>query len=228
MEGFRRVEHLSKIFIFIMALTVSLSAVDWVMSIDVHWFSTLFALKNFVASFYHGTAILILIVFILHGRGYFGFLNGYHLHDFARYIFMLAIVWGYFWFAQFMLIWYGNIPEETAYYVVRWEPGWKTLFFAEIIINWFIPFVVLLPTRTSRSKPVILAMLVLLIAGHYVDLYMQIMPGTTGNLKVGFIELATFMGYAGLFALSTGYFLSKAPLIPANHPYLEESLEHHF
>jgi hypothetical protein len=228
MQWFRRTGHLSKIFIFIMALTVSLSAFDWVMSIDVHWFSALFALKNFVAAFYHGTAILILVVFILHGRGYFEFLNAYHLHDFARYIFMLAIVWGYFWFSQFMLIWYGNIPEETVYYVARWEPGWKTLFFAEILINWFIPFAVLLPTRTSRSKPVILAMLILLIAGHYVDLYVQIMPGTTGSLQFGFIELGTFLGYGGLFALVTGWFLSRAPLIPKNHPYLGESLEHHF
>lgn len=228
LKEFRRSEHLSKIFIFILALTVSLSAIDWVKSIDVHWFSTLFALKNFVASFYHGTAILILIVFILHGRGYFEFLNAYHLHDFARYIFMLAIVWGYFWFAQFMLIWYGNLPEETVYYVARWEPGWKTLFFAEIIINWFVPFVVLLPTRTSRSKSVIWLMLILLIAGHYVDLYMQIMPGTTEILQFGFIEIGTFLGYAGLFALVVACFLSRAPLIPKNHPYLNESLEHHF
>jgi len=227
-KGFERSEHLSKIFIFIMALTVSLSAVDWVMSIDVHWFSALFALKNFVASFYHGTAILVLIVLILHSRGHFGFLNGYHLHDFARYIFMLAIVWGYFWFSQFMLIWYGNIPEETVYYTARWETGWKTLFFVEILINWFIPFVILLPTRTSRSKAVIFSMLILLIAGHYIDLYMQIMPGTTGRLHFGFIELGTFLGYSGLFTLVVVYFLSRAPLIPKNHPYLGESLEHHF
>ena len=228
LELFRKYEHFSKIFIFVLALTVSLSAVDWVMSIDVHWFSSIFALKNFVASFYHGTAILILIVFILRGRGYFEFLNAYHLHDFARYIFMLAIVFGYFWFCQFMLIWYGNIPEETVYYVVRWEPGWKALFFAEILVNWFIPFVILLPTRTSRSKPFILAMLIVLIAGHYIDLYMQIMPGTTGKLQFGFIELGTFLFYCGLFTLVTGYLLSRAPLIPKNHPYLQESLEHHF
>jgi hypothetical protein len=228
MEWFHRSEHYSKILIFIMAVTVSLSAVDWIKSIDVHWFSTLFALKNFVASFYHGVTILVLIVFILHAKGYFEFLSGYHLHDFARYIFMLAIVWGYFWFAQFMIIWYGNIPEETIYYVTRWETGWKTLFFMEIVINWFIPFAILLPTRTSRSKPVIFSVVLFLIIGHYIDLYMQIMPGTTGTLQFGFIEAGTFLGYAGLFALTTGYWLSKAPLVPKNHPYLGESLEHHF
>jgi len=228
MSWFHRSEHYSKVLIFILALTVSLSAIDWIMSIDVHWFSALFALKNFVASFYHGTAILILIVFILHSMGHFEFLNKSHLHDFTRYIFMLAIIWGYFWFTQFMLIWYGNIPEETVYFVFRTEPGWKTLFFAEILINWFIPFVVLLPTRTSRSKPVIFSVVILLIVGHYIDLYMQIMPGTTGSLQFGFIEAGTFLGYAGLFSFVTAYFLSRAPLIPKNHPYLQESLEHHF
>lgn len=228
MEWFHKSEHYSKVFIFILALTVSLSAIDWIMSIDVHWFSTIFALKNFVGAFYHGTAILILIVFLLHSRGYFQFLNKYHLHDFSRYIFMLAIVWGYFWFAQFMLIWYANIPEETIYYVIRWGEGWKTLFFAEIVLNWFIPFIILLPTKTSRSKPAILSMIILLIAGHYVDLYMQIMPGTTGRLEFGFIEIGSFIGFAGLFAIVTGFWLSRAPLIPKNHPYLGESLEHHF
>jgi hypothetical protein len=141
---------------------------------------------------------------------------------------MLAIVWGYFWFAQFMLIWYGNIPEETVYYVKRWEAGWQTLFFAEIAINWFIPFVVLLPTRTSRSKPVIFTVVILLIIGHYLDLYMQIMPGTTGKLLFGFIEIGTYLGYVGIFTLTTGYWLSRASLVPKNHPYLGESLEHHF
>jgi len=228
LQYFHKSEQYSKILIFILAVTVSLSAVDWIKSIDVHWFSTLFALKNFVASFYHGVAILVLIVFLLHRKGYFEFLNEYHLHDFTRYIFMLAIVWGYFWFSQFMLIWYGNIPEETVYYVKRWESGWQVLFFAEITINWFIPFVVLLPTKTSRSKPFIFAVVILLIIGHYIDLYMQIMPGTTGQLQFGLIEIGTFLGYTGIFALSTGYWLSKAPLVPKNHPYLGESLEHHF
>ena len=227
-DWFHKSEHYSKVLIFIMAITVSLSAIDWVKSIDVHWFSTLFALKNFVASFYHGVTILILIVFILHNKGYFSFMNAYHLQDFSRYIFMLAIVWGYFWFAQFMIIWFGNIPEETVYFSKRWEPGWKTLFFAEIFINWFLPFVILLPTRTSRSKPVIFAVILLLIIGHYIDLYMQIMPGTTGLIKFGFIEIGSFVGYAGLFTLVTAYWLSKAPLVPANHPFLSESLKHHF
>jgi hypothetical protein len=225
---FGKTELYSKIFIFILSVTFSLAAVDWIMSLDVKWYSTIFALKNLVAAFLHGISILALIVFILYKRGYFPFFNEYHLHDFARYIFMLSIVWGYFWFAQFMIIWYGNIPEETVYYSVRWETGWKVLFFLEIGLNWFIPFMVLLPIKASRNMTIITIVILFLIVGQYIDLFVQVIPGTTGKLKFGWIAAGTFLGYAGLFSFVVATTLSKAKIIPSNHPYLEESLNHKF
>jgi hypothetical protein len=228
MSLFAKTELFSKIFIFVLAITFSLAAIDWIMSVDFRWYSTIFALKNLVAAFLHGISILTLIVFILHKRGYFPFFNEYHLHDFARYIFMLSIVWGYFWFAQFMIIWYGNIPEETVYYSVRWEEGWKTLFFMEIGLNWFIPFMVLLPVKASRNMTLITIVIIFLIIGQYIDLFVQIIPGTTGILKFSWISAGTFLGFAGLFALVVATTLSKAKLIPPNHPYLEESINHKF
>jgi hypothetical protein len=228
MALFAKTELYSKIFIFIIAITFSLSAIDWIMSVDVKWYSTIFALKNMVASFLHGISILALIIFILHKRGYFPFFNKYHLHDFARYIFMFSIIWGYFWFAQFMIIWYGNIPEETVYYSERWKEGWKVLFFLEIGLNWFIPFMVLLPVKASRNMKLITVVIIFLIIGQYVDLFVQVIPGTTGAFKFGWISTGTFLGFAGLFALVVATALSKAKLIPPNHPYLEESVNHKF
>ena len=225
---FGKTELYSKTFIFILAITFSLSAFDWVMSIDVRWYSTIFALKNLVAAFLHGVSILTLIVFILYKMGYFPFFNKYHLHDFARYIFMLSIIWGYFWFAQFMIIWYGNIPEETGYFYVRWQAGWKVLFFLEIGLNWFLPFMVLLPVKASRNMTLITIVIICLIIGQYIDLFVQIIPGTTGALKFGWISAGTFLGYAGLFSLVVATTLSKAKIIPPNHPYLDESLNHRF
>jgi hypothetical protein len=225
---FNKAEMYSKILIFIFAITFCMAAFDWLMSIDVHWYSTIFAIKNIIASFLHGVSVLILIVFILYWKGYFTFLNEYHLHDFARYIFMLSIIWGYFWFAQFMIIWYGNIPEETVYYYTRWQSGWKAIFFLEIGLNWFVPFMVLLPVKTSRNMAVITAVIVFLIIGQYIEIFFQVIPGTTGLLKYGWIEAGMFLGFAGLFALVVARSLSRAKLIPRNHPYLEESLDHHF
>lgn len=228
MALFNKSELYSKIFIFILAITFSLSAFDWIMSIDAHWYSTIFALKNLVAAFLHGVSVLTLIVIILYRKGYFPFLNKYHLHDFSRYIFMLAIVWGYFWFSQFMIIWYGNIPEETVYYSVRWQEGWKLMFYLEIVLNWAIPFIVLLPIKASRNMTVITIVIILLIIGQYVELFVQVIPGTVGILKFGLIGTGLFLGYAGLFALVVATALSKAKIIPPNHPYLEESLNHKF
>ena len=225
---FHKQEHYSKVLIFVLAITFTLSNIDWIMSLEPHWYSTIFALKGMVSAFLHGVAVMVLIIFILRRQGYFSFLNEYHLHDFTRYMFMLAIVFGYFWFAQFMLIWYGNIPEETAYYVARFEPGWQFLFFAEIGINWAIPFFVLLPLKTSRSIPVMTVVIILLLAGLYIEQYLHIIPETTEELKFGFIEIGTFIGYAGLFTYVVISNLAKRKLIAKNHPYLEESLEHHF
>ena len=228
MVNFRKSEVYAKIFIFILAITYSLFTFDWMMSIEKHWTSTLFALKDFIASFYHGSAMVALIILYLNKRGKFPFLNKYHVHDLARYIFMLAIIYGYFWFSQFMLIWYGNIPEETIYYAVRWKNGWQALFYADIIVNWFLPFAILLPLATSRSKAVVAATAILLVFGFWIDLYLQIMPAITASNTFGLIEAGTFLGFAGLFMLVVTRTLASANLVPRNHPYIEESLHHEF
>jgi hypothetical protein len=227
-ENFHKSEFYSRVFIFILAITFTLAAFDWLMSLEPHWYSTIFALKFMVSAFLHGVSIMVLIIFLLHRKGYFPFLNKYHLHDFARYLFMLAIVWGYFWFAQFMLIWYANIPEETVYFVHRWKDGWQLLFFLEIGINWAVPFFVLLPIKASRNMTVISIVIVLLVIGQYIELHNHIMPETTGRLVPGFIEIAGFLGFAGLFALVVSYALGRANIVPVNHPFLEESKDHHF
>jgi hypothetical protein len=228
LENFNKIELYSKIFIFVLGVTFSMIGVDLIMSIDAGWFSTIFALKNFVAAFLHGSATIFIIVVMLNRRGYFGFLNVSHIHDFARYIFMIAILYGYFWFAQFMLTWFGNIPEETIYYAVRWQPQWQPIWAIDVFINWAIPFFVLLPVNTSRSKWIVFAVAIILVAGQWIDLFVAIFPGSVGHNHFGFIEIGTYLGFAGLFALVTGYNLSKANIVPQNHPYIEESYNHHF
>jgi len=227
MLNFERSELLSKIHIFLLAITFSFATFDWIMSIDVHWFSTIFSLRNFVAAFYHGTAVIALIVILLHQKGYFPALNKSHLLDFSRYIFMLSIVWGYFTFSQFMLIWYANIPEETSYFAERWHSGFKVIFYVNFFINWFLPFTLMLSQVTNKNIHVVKTLAIVLLAGQYIDLYEQIFPTILHAPVFGLIEIGTFAGFTGLFVFVFGKALASADLIPKNHPYLQESLHHH-
>jgi len=226
LEYFKKSEFYSKIYIFILALTFSLASFDWIMTIDPTWYSTIFSLKNFVSAFFHGSAVVVFIVVLMTRYGYFSFTNNAHWHDFSKYIFILSIMWAYFWFSQYLLIWYANIPEETIYYVKRTEGGWYVLFLTNLILNWIVPFVILLSNFFAKKKTVLGFVVVFLIIGYWTDLFEQIMPGTVGDLKIGFIEIGMFAGFAGLFIFILARTLSRANLVPQNHPYLSEILRH--
>jgi len=227
LDYFHKSEFFSKVYIFTLAVTFSLATFDWIMSVDVHWFSTIFAFRNFAMSFYHGTVVITLIVILLNKMGYLPFLNKSHLKDLSKYIFILSIIWTYLWFSQYILIWYANIPEETVYYLPRTKGEFRPLFYAELIINFFIPFALLLSNYLVSHKNTLLAICGIIIIGHWVDLYQQIIVGTYGKLEIGLIEIGSFIGFAGMFAFVVARALKAAPLVPRNHPYLEESLKHH-
>lgn len=225
--NFEKIEFWSKVFIFVLALTFSMASFDWIMSIDAHWYSTIYAFKNFAAAFYHGTALVAMIVIILHKKGYYKDLNTSHLLDFSRYMFGLSIIWGYLYFSQFALIWFGNIPEETAYYAMRWDNGWLIFFVLNFVLNWFIPFIGLLPQKLDRNINFVFFITVVLLFGLFTDIFEQVMPLITTTPKIGIIEIGIFAGLAGLFIFVIIKALVKAPLIPKNHPYLDESIHHH-
>lgn len=227
LKYFNKSELYSKIYIFILAITFSLLSFDLIMSIDVHWFSTIFAVKNFISGFYHAVAIITLIVIILNRYEYFKSLNKSHLRSFSNYIFILGLIWGYLWFMQFLVIWFANIEEESIYFIIRTKGNWSIFFFLNIILNLAIPFLVLMSGKTKQSKPVIVFVCIILIIGLWIDLYLQIMPGTIGEPGIGIIEIGVFVGYAGLFILVVTRALSQIPLIPKNHPFLNESINHH-
>ena len=226
LEYFKKTEFLSKIYIFVLAFTFTFATIDWVMSVNPHWFSTLFSAKNFMSAFYHGAATITLIVILLNRNGYLPQLNKYHLHDFSKYIFMLSIIYGYLWYSQYFLIWFANIPEETVYYTTLMEGGWKSLFIADITINWLFPFLFLMLNAIAKNPKALMFTAIVLFVGHWIDLYLQIMPGTTGVNEIGFIEVGAFLGFFGLFMFVVNRALSKAPLIAKKHPYLQESITH--
>lgn len=227
MNMFYKSEFYSKVYIFTLAVTFSLATFDWIMSIDVHWYSTIFAFRNFAMAFYHGTSVIVLIIIILNKLGYLPFLTASHLKDYSRYIFILSIIWTYMWFAQYILIWYANIPEETVYYLPRTKGEFMPLFYLELIINWVVPFVLLLSNYLVSHKNTLLTICIIIIFGQWIDLYQQVIVGTYGKLEIGLIEVGTFLGFIGMFALVVAKSLASVPLVAQHHPYLEESLHHH-
>ena len=227
LKNFNKMEFYSKVYIFVLAVTFSLSSFDWIMSIDVHWYSTIFAVRNFAMAFYHGTVVVTLVVILMNKAGYFPYLNQHHLRDFSKYIFILSIIWAYTWFSQYILIWYANIPEETIYYVPRTKGEFTPFFYLELVINWLIPFLVLLSSRIGSRKDVLITVAILLIIGQWIDVYQQVYPGTIHHVKIGFIEIGSFLGFTGLFIYALGYTFKRTPLVPKNHPYLNESIKHH-
>jgi hypothetical protein len=214
-------------FVFAIVFTFTMASIDWIMSIDAHWFSTLFGLKNLLASIYYAVAFMILLLFWLQKQGYFTKMNEAHRHDFVRYLFRLSIVWGYLWFMQYLIIWYANIPEATMYYIPRVQGEWSTLFYIEFAINFAIPFLALMNDQFARQKIVMIVMSLLLLAGLWISLFVQIMPGSCEVLEFGMIEILSFVGFLGLYMYFVFSHMSKVPLVPVNHPYLEESKHRH-
>ena len=225
----RKLRKYSTFFIILFAVTSSTAAWDWVLSIDTHWFSTMFGWYVFSSWFVGGLAAMTLIIIWLRENGYLLQLNSSHLHDLGKYIFAFSIFWAYIWFSQFLLIYYANIPEETVYFVERLQSGqYAWVFYVNILLNFIFPFLVLM-TRDSKRHTIFLKIVCsVLLVGHWFDFYLMITPGTLGeNGGIGFIEI----GMAAIFAVGFIYVvlrtLSKAPLVARNHPMMEESLHHH-
>ncbi len=224
-----KMRSLSAIFLVIFAVTSSTSAWDWVLSIDTHWFSTMFGWYNFASWFVAGLAAITLLLVYLHDFGYFPQLSSSHLHDLGKFIFGFSIFWTYIWFSQFMLIYYANIPEETVYFIERLQShNYSWIFYANIFVNFVFPFLFLMTRDAKRHKIFLKLVCVVLLFGHWMDFYLMMTPGTLGeNGAIGFMEIGVILLFFAGFLTVILSGLSKAPLVARNHPMLKESLHHH-
>ena len=216
------------IFIILFGVTSSTSAWDFLMSVDAHWFSTLFGWYTFAGLFVSGLATMCLLILYLKSQGYLENVNENHLHDVGKFMFAFSIFWTYLWFSQFMLIWYANLPEEVTYFKARWD-HYRLLFWVNFFINFIFPFLVLMTRDAKRKRQVLVIAGTAILMGHWIDVYLMVMPGTVGLDWKGFniIEFGVLAGYAGLFLFVVQTSLSKAPTVAKNHPLLPESLAHH-
>src|SRR5690606_22069052 len=186
-------------FLVFYMYTESIMSWDWIMSVDPHWFSTLFGWYVLSSMVVSGITVIVMLTIFLKGKGLLPMANDSHIHDLAKYIFGFSIFWAYLWFSQFMLIWYANIPEEVTYFITRIE-DYNGLFFGMLVLNFVFPFLVLMNSDYKRIPWFVVMAGIIILIGHYIDVYVMIMPATVGDRwSFGIPEISSVMLFAGLF-----------------------------
>ena len=228
------------LFLVWFALTVA-STVPWLwlMSIDAHWYSTMYSWYTFASTFVSGMALIAIFVIYLKNLGYLELVNEEHLHDIGKFMFAFSIFWTYLWFSQYMLIWYSNQPEETIYFTDRignheHSNAYKGIFFLNLIINFVAPILILMRRSSKRNYTTMTFMAIVIIFGHWLDFYQMVFPSLTKDPATGLthvplnlFDFGIAAGFVGLIMFSTARALGKAPLLAKNHPFFKESIIHH-
>ncbi len=219
------------VFIVWFALTVtSVTPWLWLMSINAHWFSTMYSWYTFASTFVSGLALITIFVIYLKNQGYLEYVNQEHLHDLGKFQFAFSIFWCYLWFDQFMLIWYANISEETIYFQPRLNGAYMGIFYLNFIINFLCPLLIYMKRGSKRNWGTVTFMSVLLIFGHWLDFYQMVFPGphiSPGHVPMNLFDFGIALGFVGLIMWQTARVLGKFPMLAKNHPFLKESIIHH-
>lgn len=224
MKSYRR----GALFLVFFAVFSSSLAWDWIMSIDTHWFSTMFGWYAFAGMWCSAMVASLIIALYLKNKGLLPSLNNSHIHDMGKWVFATSFLWTYLWFSQFMLIWYSNIPEEVTYFLSRFEyyaiPMWTM-----VAINFILPMVLLMSRDAKRNVTFLTLVGTIIFFMHWFDVYLMITPGVQFDHWEGvhWSEVGMMLGFLGLFMFVVLSALSKASLVPKNSPYLEESIHHH-
>jgi hypothetical protein len=220
--------NVSVVFLFLFMLTESMMSWDWIMGLDPHWFSTLFAWYILASLLVSALTVIAFVTIYLRSKGALPFVNDSHIHDLTKFMFGFSVFWTYLWFAQFMLIWYADIPEETTYFVARFNE-YKLPFIAMVVMNFAFP-VLLLLNSDFKSRPWLVVIGgIVIILGHYIDIFVMVMPSTVGaQWSFGVPEISSVLFLLGIFIYTVFSSFSKAKPLPQANPFLEESEHFHY
>lgn len=224
----------TSLFAVVFGLTVA-STIPWLwlMSIDAHWYSTMYSWYTFASTFVAGLSLMAIFVVFMRDRGYLEFVTEEHLHDIGKFMFAFSIFWTYLWFSQYMLIWYSNQTEETRYFVDRIGTAERKgpftgIFFLNLFINFLCPLLIFMKKSSKRSGTLMVFVALLIIFGHWLDFYQMVMPGTLHeHAQMLPFEFGVPALFIGIIMWGVGRYLSTTPVNMMNHPYMKESIIHH-
>ena len=224
----KRSVKISAIFILFFAVSYTLTGFDLMMSLEPHWFSTIFGIYCFAGLFLSGLAMITVVVILLKRQGYLPIVNDNHLFDLGKLMFAFCVFWAYIAFSQFMLIWYSNLPEETFYMIRRVEGPWKYVSILLLLSKFIIPFLLLLPATLKRKEGYLLKVAIWILVAHWIDCYWMVYPVYSPKMPVfGWMEVGVTAGFAGLFGLSLCWLLKQVPVYPKKDPKLLEGVNFH-
>jgi hypothetical protein len=218
----------SAAFVAVLAITFCLAGFDWFMTLEARWFSTIFGLYHIAGMLVSTVSAVTVATVLLRRAGLLPMVRTDHLHDLGKLMFGFCTFWAYLWFSQLLLIWYSNIPEETAYYAARFEHGWTPVFVGNVVVNFVVPFLLLLPQWAKRNDRALLIVGTILLLGRWLDLFLMAAPSNFVSAPIpGLLELAGILGPVGLLVFWTTRTWQRVPLRATRDPYWEESVHLH-
>lgn len=227
--GSRKAEWWSGPGVALLFVTTTMASVDWLMSLEPHWYSTIFGIYVYAGGALAFFAALVLICLAFRRAGILtGYITAEHYHDLGKWLFALVVFWAYIAFSQYLLYWYANIPEETIWFKHRLEGSWTWVSALLLLGHFVIPFLVLLPRASKRNLNVLGFMAAWILVMHYVDLHWIVMPTVhRHDFHLHWMDLATFVFAGGVFGMVFWSRLKKHSLVAIGDPRFEQGLHFH-
>jgi hypothetical protein len=219
--------RISAMFMPVFAFGLTFLAIDWALSLEPHWYSTVYGVYFFSGTALAGIAAATFCIVLLYKHGYFPQLRRDHFYSLGTLMFVFVNFWAYIAFSQFMLVWYANMPEETYWFVARWKNGWEYISILLIIVHFVVPYFALLSQDAKMNLPRLKFITVWLLFAHFLDLYWLVMPTYSASPVCGWIEIGFPVLIVGLVIIMFGWKMKRYNLIPIGDPKLQKGLEFH-